>query len=174
MMRSPDGRLIRCPKCLTIKPVNGFTGSVSLNAGSLLQEPGTTVTFNPPVVARRHRNLRVTAATLTTTPGGQWPSGVIPTSGATTHEGYSRLTVKASVQSITFPPIPNVVCGTAPISLQATAGSNLPVTYKVKGPAVLTGSPTLQGQTLTITGSSAVLRASGAYTFTIRFHLVPS
>jgi MBG domain (YGX type) len=141
---------------VTIKPVNGFTGDVSLAADSILLEPGTTVTFNPPVITGGSGTSSVTAATLTTTPGGQWPFGVIATSGATSHEGYSRLTLKASAQSITFPAIPNVVYGTAPIQLQATAGSNLPVTYTVTGPAVITGSPTLQGQTLTITGAGTV------------------
>jgi hypothetical protein len=141
---------------VTIKPVNGFTGNVSLNTDNILVQPGETVTYNPSVISGGGGTSSVTAATQTTTPGGQWPFGVIATSGSTTHEGYSRLTIKNSVQSITFPPIPNAVYGAAPISLQATAGSNLPVTYTVTGPAVLTGSPTLQGQSLTITGAGTV------------------
>jgi hypothetical protein len=141
---------------VTIKPLNGFTGNVSLNTDNILVQPGETVTYNPSVISGGGGTSSVTAATQTTTPGGQWPFGVIATSGSTTHEGYSRLTIKNSVQSITFPPIPNAVYGAAPISLQATAGSNLPVTYTVTGPAVLTGSPTLQGQSLTITGAGTV------------------
>jgi hypothetical protein len=141
---------------VTITPVNGFTGNVSLSADNPLLEPGTTVTFNPSTIIGGSGTSSVTAATLTTTPGGQWPFGVIATSGATTHEGYSRLTVKNSQQSITFPAIPSVIYGAAPILLQATAGSNLPVTYKVSGPAVIAGTPTLQGQTLTITGAGTV------------------
>jgi len=143
---------------VTITPVNGFTGNVSLSTDNPLLEPGTTVTFNPQTIAITGASgtSSVTAATLPTTPGGQWPFGVIATSGATTHEGYSRLTVKGSQQTISFPAIPNVVYGTAPIQLQAIAGSNLPVTYAVTGPAVLTGSPTLQGQSLTITGAGTV------------------
>jgi len=143
---------------VTITPVNGFTGNVTLNPDVSLLEPGTTVTFNPQTISITGgaATSAVTAATLTTTPGGQWPFGVIGTSGATSHEGYSRLTVKSSQQTINFPVIPNVVYGTAPIHLQAIAGSNLPVTYAVSGPATLTGSPTLQGQTLTITGAGTV------------------
>jgi hypothetical protein len=141
---------------ITIKPVNGFTGNVSLNTDNILLQPGETVTYNPSVISGGSGTSSVTAATLPTTPGGQWPFGVIATSGSTTHESYSRLTIKNSVQSIAFPSIPNSVYGAAPISLQATAGSNLPVTYAVSGPAVLTGSPTLQGQSLTITGAGTV------------------
>jgi hypothetical protein len=53
-------------------------------------------------------------------------------------------------QTINFPSISSVVYGTAPIALQATASSNLPVTYTVTGPAVLFG------QNLIITGAGTV------------------
>jgi hypothetical protein len=55
-----------------------------------------------------------------------------------------------TLQTINFPSVPNVVYGAAPIALQATASSNLSVTYTVTGPAVLSG------QNLTITGAGAV------------------
>jgi hypothetical protein len=58
--------------------------------------------------------------------------------------------VTSTAQTIDFPSVPNVVYGTVPIVLQATATSNLPVTYTVTGPAVVTG------QSLTITGAGAV------------------
>jgi hypothetical protein len=58
--------------------------------------------------------------------------------------------VSSTPQTINFPSTPNVVYGTTPITLQATASSNLPVTYTVTGPAVVTG------QNLTITGTGAV------------------
>jgi hypothetical protein len=142
---------------ITLKPSNGFTGDVALSADSFLAPAGTTYSFNPQVVTGGAGTSVVTATTsVASTPGGQWPIGFIATSGNTTHEGYSRLTVKGSAQSINFPAISNVVYGTAPILLQATAGSSLPVTYTVTGPAVVTGSPTLQGQSLTITGAGTV------------------
>lgn len=145
---------------ITITPSNGFTGPVSLSADSFLAPAGTGYNFTPQVIniTSATAGTATVAATTsaTTTPGGQWPIGYIATSGATTHEGYSRLTVKAAAQSITFPPVQNVVYGTAPIELQATAGSNLPVTYTVTGPATLVGSPTLQGQALAITGAGTV------------------
>jgi hypothetical protein len=141
---------------VTIKPVDGFTGNVMLGTDSILLQPGETVSYNPSTIDGGSGTASVTAATLPTTPGGEWPFGVIATSGNITHEGYSRLTVKGSVQTITFPAISNVVYGAAPILLKATAGSNLPVSYAVTGPAILTGSPTLQGQSLTITGAGTV------------------
>lgn len=142
---------------VTIKPSNGFTGDVALSADSFLAPAGTAFSFNPQVVTGGSGTSVVTAATsAASTPGGQWPVGFIAKSGNTTHEGYSRLTVKGAAQSINFPAISNVTYGTAPILLQATAGSSLPVTYTVTGPAVVTGSPTLQGQSLTITGAGTV------------------
>jgi hypothetical protein len=56
----------------------------------------------------------------------------------------------STAQTINFPSVPNVVYGNAPIALQATASSSLPVTYTVTGPAVLSG------QNLTITGTGTV------------------
>jgi hypothetical protein len=58
--------------------------------------------------------------------------------------------VTSTAQTINFPSVPNVAYGTAPIALQATASSSLPVTYNVTGPAVLSG------QNLTITGAGTV------------------
>jgi hypothetical protein len=56
----------------------------------------------------------------------------------------------SAAQTISFPSMPNIVYGTAPIALQATASSSLRVTYTVTGPAVL------HGQNLTITGAGTV------------------
>jgi hypothetical protein len=56
----------------------------------------------------------------------------------------------STAQTVNFPSVPNVVYGTAPIALQATASSSLPVTYTVTGPAVLSG------QNLAITGAGTV------------------
>jgi hypothetical protein len=53
-------------------------------------------------------------------------------------------------QTINFPSIANAVYGAAPTALQATASSDLSVTYTVTGPAVVTG------QSLTITGAGTV------------------
>jgi len=61
------------------------------------------------------------------------------------------ITVNLDTQTINFPALPNpVVLGVAPITLQATATSGLPVSYAVTGPASISGS------TLTITGAGSV------------------
>jgi len=49
-------------------------------------------------------------------------------------------------QTITFDPLPDVVFGVAPITLDATASSGLPITYNAAGKC------TVSGDTLTITG----------------------
>jgi hypothetical protein len=53
-------------------------------------------------------------------------------------------------QTITFAALPNVVLGTAPFTLKATATSGLAVSFAVTGPATLSGS------TLTLTGGGLV------------------
>jgi hypothetical protein len=61
------------------------------------------------------------------------------------------LTISLGTQTITFPALTTpVVYGVAPMTLKATASSNLAVTYSVTGPATIVGS------TLTITGAGSV------------------
>jgi hypothetical protein len=55
-----------------------------------------------------------------------------------------------TAQKISFSSMPDTVYGAAPIPLQATASSGLPITYTVTGPA------TLNGQSLVITGAGTV------------------
>ena len=58
----------------------------------------------------------------------------------------------STAQTITFPPLPSSVSnGVSPLTLTATASSNLAVYYTVTGPATVSGS------TLTITGAGAVV-----------------
>ena len=59
-------------------------------------------------------------------------------------------TVTKQAQSITFSDIADQVYGAAPISLKATASSGLAVSFKVSGPATLSGS------TLALTGTGTV------------------
>ena len=60
------------------------------------------------------------------------------------------LVVSGASQTISFSALPNVTYGAAPITLTATASSQLPVSYSVTGPATVSGS------TLTITGAGTV------------------
>ena len=144
---------------VTVVPLNGFTGDVMLSADPNYALAGTAITFNPSTITGGSGTSVVTATTSTAipvTPGGEWPEGFIGTSGAIVHETYSRLTVNSVPETINFPSIAGVTYGTAPLQLQASDGANLPVTYAVTGPATLTGSATLAGQTLTITGAGTI------------------
>ena len=60
-------------------------------------------------------------------------------------------TVSEKNQTITFPAVPNHTVGDAPFSLNATASSGLPVSY-----AVTSGSATVSGNVVTITGAGTV------------------
>jgi hypothetical protein len=55
-------------------------------------------------------------------------------------------------QSITFPASPEKTYGDAPVALNATASSGLPVTY-----ARISGNGTVSGNTLTLTGGGAIV-----------------
>lgn len=67
-------------------------------------------------------------------------------------------TLTKLTQTINFSPLPDKTYGDAPITLNATATSNLPVTFNV-----LSGPATLNGDMLTITGAGVVtVRASQA------------
>ena len=64
----------------------------------------------------------------------------------------ATLTISASAQTITFPPVAtSAVYGAAPVTLAATSTANLIVTYTVTGPATLIGSR------LTFTGAGTVV-----------------
>ncbi len=66
-----------------------------------------------------------------------------------------QVTVGAQPQTITFNPLADVTYGVAPITLSATATSGLAVTFSVKS-----GSATLNGNLLTITGAGSVVLAA--------------
>ena len=68
------------------------------------------------------------------------------------------ITVNPASQTINFPALPNPVnFGVAPITLQATATSGLPVSYSVTGPASVSSSTLtiLGGGTVTVTASQS-------------------
>jgi subtilase family serine protease len=64
----------------------------------------------------------------------------------------ATVTTTAASQTITFPNPGTQTYGVAPITLVATAGSGLPVTFKVIPP----GLATVSGSTLTITGAGSL------------------
>jgi len=96
----------------------------------------------------------ITTTAVTGSPVGTYPITVAIGSLSAVNYTFSfnsaTLTVLATPQTITFAPLPGVVYGVAPITLTATASSNLAVTYTVTGPATVSGS------TLTISGAGSV------------------
>jgi hypothetical protein len=121
--------------------VSGLTtNAAGLAASSTLQvsAPGSSDT------------LVVTLPVTTTRPPAPLTSPI--TISATS----STFNVKQANQTITFQPVPSAVTfGVAPISLKATATSELPVTFNVaSGPA------TVSGVILTITGAGTVVVAA--------------
>ncbi|HVV73865.1 MAG TPA: MBG domain-containing protein, partial [Verrucomicrobiae bacterium] len=100
-----------------------------------------------------------TSAT-TSSPAGNYPITVTQGTLAAANYTFSfvngTLTVTNVAQTITFAPLGNLIYGAAPLNLTATASSGLPVSFSlVSGPA------TLNGGTLTITGTGSItVRAS--------------
>jgi len=92
-----------------------------------------------------------TSFTATANAAGGGPYNVVASvSGASTSATFV-LTNNKETQTINFTqPTSPVTYGVGPITLVATATSNLPVTFSVSGPA------TLNGSTLTITGAGTV------------------
>ncbi|MDR3724898.1 MAG: MBG domain-containing protein [Terracidiphilus sp.] len=143
---------------ITVKPLNGFTGDVTLSADPQFALAGTAISFSPAVITggTGTSTVTVTTSNTTPTPGGAWSQGFIGTSGSTTHEAYTRLTVKNVPQTITLPVIGTQVYGVAPIQLPLATSQNQMISYAVTGPASLTGGPTLQGYSLTVNGVGTV------------------
>ena len=95
-----------------------------------------------------------TTATATS-PAGTYPITVMQGTLAAANYTFTfvngTLTINGGAsQTITFGTLSNVTYGVAPITLMATASSNLPVSYVLAGPA------TLNGTILTITGAGNV------------------
>jgi probable HAF family extracellular repeat protein len=68
-----------------------------------------------------------------------------------TSAALSQVITTKTAQTITFGALPSVTYGVAPITLSASAGSTLPVSF-----ALTSGPATLSGLTLTITGAGTV------------------
>jgi uncharacterized repeat protein (TIGR02543 family) len=140
---------------------NPQTVTVQFNTATPITLTATgngTLTYS--VVANpAHGTLSGTAPSLTYTPTSAYVGADSFTFKANNGTDSNIATVTINVQSaggstsqtITFPaPATPVTYGAGPLSLGATASSNLPVTYAVTGPALLSGS------TLSFTGQGTV------------------
>jgi hypothetical protein len=128
--------------------------------------------------ARKHFSLTTSAtAGGTVTPGGSYPSGSVVTisanpganarflnwtgdvSSTATHvavtmdrsKSVQALFATKATQSIDFQPPADISPGGAPLGLQASASSGLPVTFQV-----LSGPATMSGNLLTVTGRGSI------------------
>ncbi len=126
-------------------PAPALTGSITFKAGGVTV--GTCMLVSGSCSANVQGSaLQPGANSITATFAGSqsYPSS---TSSVVT----VTVTSTTTNQTITFAALPNVTYGVNPIALTATASSGLPVTYKVTGPATLSGS------TLSIIGAGSVM-----------------
>lgn len=143
---------------LNLYTANGFVNGESLTALTGLPVLTTTATQGSPV--------------------GQYPITI--TQGTLSSNNYAfnfvngTLTIKnGQAQTINFPALPNVTYGAAPITLNASASSTLGITYKVAGPAQISGNVlTITGAgTITVTatqnGNDTYAPASATQSFTV-------
>ncbi len=129
----------------------GFTGPVPALSGSVNFSAGSTSLGNCTLSAGTC-SLSVNGSALQ--PGANSVTATFAGSTAYPSSTSSIVTVNVSssltTQTITFGALPNVTYGASAITLGATASSGLAVSYAVTGPA------TLNGSTLTITGTGTV------------------
>jgi len=111
---------------VSVSPVNGFTGDVSLTLGGL---PDTQAawSFSPPVITGGSGSAQLTVSTATSIAAGTYPLTITATSGATVHSAAAALVVTAP---------PDYSLSATPASRQAVAGAG--ATYTV-GVASLNG-----------------------------------
>jgi hypothetical protein len=111
---------------VSVSPVNGFTGDVSL-ALSGLPESQASWSISPSVIAGGSGSAQLTVSTATSIAAGTYPFTITATNGATVHSVPATLVVTAP---------PDFTMSATPASRQVVAGAG--VTYTV-GVASLNG-----------------------------------
>ena len=104
---------------ISVSPVNGFTGDVSLTLSGL-SESEASWTISPPVIAGGSGSAQVSVNTATSIAAGTYPLTITMTSGATVHSATVTLVVTAP---------PDFGMSVTPTSRNAVAGAD--VTYTV-------------------------------------------
>jgi len=79
---------------VSVAPVNGFAGNVSLSLNGLTPTQATW-SFTPPVIATGAGSAQLTVSTAASIPGGTYPLTITATSGATVHSVPATLVVTA-------------------------------------------------------------------------------
>jgi hypothetical protein len=158
---------------ITVSPLNGFSGNVTLSASGLPN--GVTANFNP--------NPTATTSTLTLTATGTAATGTVTvtitgTSGALTNTTTLSLTVNPLVQSFTLAASPNAVTiakggasGTSTITITPVNGFAGNVTLAASGlptgvTAAFSPNPATTSSVLTLTASKTA--KVGTVTVTIK------
>jgi uncharacterized membrane protein len=111
---------------ISVSPVNGFTGDVSLTLSGLSGSQASW-SISPPVIAGGSGSAQLTVSTATSIAAGTYPLTITATSGATVHSAAATLIVTAP---------PDFSLSTTPTSRNVSAGAG--VTYTV-GVASLNG-----------------------------------
>jgi uncharacterized membrane protein len=145
---------------LTITPVNGFVGTVSLAASSL--PAGATASFSPnPATASSTLTVSTTAGVT----AGSYPFTITGTSGSLSHSAAATLVVQAAAA-------PDFALGVSPSSRTVVQGSSTTYTVAITPSNGFAGAtagyspnPATSGSTLTITTTASL--APGSYPFTI-------
>jgi subtilisin family serine protease len=79
---------------VSVSPVNGFTGDVSLALGGL-PDSQASGSITPPVIAGGSGSAQLTVSTATSIAAGTYPLTITATSGATVHTAAATLVVTA-------------------------------------------------------------------------------
>jgi len=111
---------------VSVSPVNGFTGDVSLTLSGL-SESQASWSISPPVIAGGSGSAQLTVTTATSIAAGSYPLTITATSGAAVHSVAATLVVTAP---------PDFGLSATPASRNAVAGAS--ATYTV-GAASLNG-----------------------------------
>lgn len=89
---------------VTLSPINGFSGPVTLSASGLPAGASAAFTSNPVTVSSSAAKSTVTVSTTTGVPAGSYTLNVTGQSGSIGHSGSATLAVSAAPNSITVTP----------------------------------------------------------------------
>ncbi|NCY21786.1 hypothetical protein EBX31_07505, partial [bacterium] len=136
---------------LNLAGANSYTGSTAVSGGTLVAVTNnirSTITSNSVAISFSNAPALGTYAVLPGALSGTYPPATFSGLAANQKASFSASAGTATVelktaQSITFNPIPDQILGAAPIYLNATASSGLPVTYTSSNPGVATVSGNL-------------------------------
>lgn len=131
---------------ISVTPVNGFTGDVSLSLSGL-SETQASWNINPPVIAGGAGSAQLTVSTTTSIAAGTHPLMITATSGATVHTAAATLVVTAP---------PDFSLTATPTSRSVVAGAG--TTYTV-GVASLNGFA--DNVALSLTGLPSAVGTAG-------------